>query len=31
MAQERSERVVHNSALKPGVLQQAIALLVEKR
>ena len=31
MAQERSERVVHNSALKPGVLQQAISLLIEKR
>jgi len=31
MAQERSERAVHNSALKPGVLQRAIALLKEKR
>lgn len=31
MAQERSERVVHNSALKPGVLQRAISLLIEKR
>ena len=30
MAQERSERVVHNSALKPGVLQRAISLLIEK-
>ena len=31
MARERSERVVLNSALKPGVLQRAIALLEEKR
>jgi len=31
MAREKSERVVLNSALKPGVLQRAIALLVEKR
>ena len=31
MAQERSERVVHNRALKPGVLQRAISLLIEKR
>lgn len=31
MAREKSERIIHNSALKPGVLDRAIALLKEKR
>lgn len=31
MAREKSERIVRNSALKPGVLERAIALLKEKR
>lgn len=31
MAKERRERIVRNTALKPGVLQNAMKLLVEKR
>ena len=31
MAKEKRERVVHNSALKPGVLKRAIDLLKQKR
>ena len=31
MAMERRERIVRNSALKPGVLERAMKLLVEKR
>lgn len=31
MAKERRERIVRNTALKPGVLQSAMKLLVEKR
>ncbi len=31
MAMERRERIVRNTALKPGVLQRAIRLLMEKR
>ena len=31
MAMERRERVVHNTALRPGVLDKALKLLVEKR
>lgn len=31
MAMERRERIVRNTALKPGVLQRAMKLLVEKR
>lgn len=31
MAKEKRERVVHNSALKPGVLKKAIDLLKQKR
>ncbi len=31
MAKERRERIVRNTALKPGVLERAMKLLVEKR
>lgn len=31
MARERRERIVRNTALKPGILQRAMKLLVEKR